>query len=131
MSKNAQFSNQMSNAVLFDPIALGRNMSRSRFGSQSPRASSHMDIASSHRQSAAKGDTLPINQTVTTSPGAPSRANQFLSPPGRQEAQPAVAKKINKQIAKAVKGDQSKSDYFTNVSIQQKGSKQPPRTTRR
>jgi len=61
---------------------------------------------------------------VTTSPGAPSRANQFLSPPGRQEAQPAVAKKINKQIAQAVKGDaKSKTDYFTNVSIQQKGSK--------
>jgi len=95
----------MSNAVLFDPIALGRNMSRSRFGSQSPRASSHMDI-SSHRQSAAKGET------VATSPGAPSRANQFLSPPSRRENQPAVAKKINKQIAKAVK-----SDYFTNVQI--------------
>ena len=68
-----------------------------------------MDI-SSHRQSAAKGET------VTPSPGAPSRANQFLSPAGRQEPQPAVAKKINKQIAKAVKRD------YTNVQIQ-KGSK--------
>lgn len=92
----------MSNAVLFDPIALGRNMSRSRFGSQSPRASSHMDV-SSHHQSAAKGAN--VTQTVTTSPGAPSRANQFLSPPGQKENQPAVAKKINKQIAKAVKSD--------------------------
>ena len=39
MSKNAQFTNKMSSVVLFDPISLGRNMSRGHFRSQSPRSS--------------------------------------------------------------------------------------------